>query len=311
MFSTNLFFPSLSLTDPLLLVSLAVVIFILFVSVLLVQQLQHKNIKKQCQRYLFSYIEIPELKSKNSGFSKIGLLYPVSKKEAQRLLQRLEQAGFYQLNALNQVRTAKLFSGLSSALLTLLWQLSKTPEVGAMTVMFVLVFYVIGSNIPEYWLKRAATKARQAQQQVVPDAIDLLVIGVEAGLSLDRSIEKVGHYLRHIEPGLATHFLRTHAEMIVIGDQAECMKKLGWRSGLEELKRLASTLVMAQKYGSPLADTMRTISEDARLLRKISLEEQAGKLPGRITLIQMAFIMLPLLVLIIAPTMNLLLDSLK
>ncbi|PKG40194.1 pilus assembly protein TadC [Psychromonas sp. Urea-02u-13] len=280
-------------------------------TVLLLQEQQHKNIKKQCQRYLFSYVETTELTSKNSGFSKIGLLYPVSGKEAKRLMQLLEQAGFHHLNALNQVRAAKLLFGLSFALLTLIWQLTKTPEISAMTVMFILVFYVIGSNIPEYWLKRSATKARQAQQHVVPDAIDLLVISVEAGLSLDRAIEKVGHYLRHIEPGLSAHFLRTHAEMIVMGDQAECMRKLGWRSGLEELKRLANTLVMAQKYGSPLADTMRTISEDARLLRKISLEEQAGKLPGRITLIQMAFIMLPLLVLIIAPTMNLLLESLK
>lgn len=68
---------------------------------------------------------------------------------------------------------------------------------------------------------------------------------------------------------------------------------------------------MAQRYGSPLAETMRNISQDARQMRKMALQEQAGKLPGRITLIQMAFIMLPLLVLIIAPTLNVLLESLR
>lgn len=146
---------------------------------------------------------------------------------------------------------------------------------------------------------------------MVPDAIDLLVISIEAGLSLERALEKVGVYLLDVEPMLARQFLRTHAEIQVIGEPAECLKTLAWRTGLTELERLASTLAMAQRYGSPLAETMRTISSDARQMRKLALQEQAGKLPGRITLIQMAFIMLPLLVLIITPTMNLLLESLQ
>ena len=138
-----------------------------------------------------------------------------------------------------------------------------------------------------------------------------VVDSVEAGLALDRALLRVGHYLGALEPGLARQFLRTHAEIQMRGDQASCLARLAWRTGLPELDRLANTLQMAQQYGSPLAETMRTISQEARQMRRLALEEQAGSLPGKITLIQMALIMLPMLVLIIAPTLNLLINSLR
>ncbi|HEH9403795.1 TPA: Flp fimbrial biogenesis protein FlpH, partial [Aeromonas bestiarum] len=179
------------------------------------------------------------------------------------------------------------------------------------TLMWVLVAYVVGAGVPERWLQWRARKVKAAQQKVVPDAIDLLVISVEAGLALDRALLRVGHYLGALEPGLACQFLRTHAEIQMRGDQAGCLARLAWRTGLPELDRLANTLQMAQQYGSPLAETMRTISQEARQMRRLALEEQAGSLPGKITLIQMALIMLPMLVLIIAPTLNLLINSLR
>jgi len=215
----------------------------------------------------------------------------------------LEHAGISGSSVLLTVLGTKLFLGLISAVLGLIWQAVEGELMGAYTVMVVLIGYVLGSNLPEYWLRR--------QAQAVPDAIDLMVISVEAGLSLERALEKVGLYLLDVEPMLARQMLRTYAEIQVRGEPAQCLKKLAWRTGLRELERLANTLAMAERYGSPLAETMRTISNDARQSRKMSLQEQAGKLPGRITLIQMALIMLPLMVLIVAPTMNLLLESLK
>ncbi len=265
----------------------------------------------QCQRY--SSVDkhsVPQPES-SSFFVSLGALYPVSEQEAERLKQKLEHAGKAGPAMLLTVLGAKLFLGLMAATLGAVWQAFEGELFGAYTVMVVLIGYVIGSNSPEYWLRRQATQAQQKQQQVVPDAIDLMVISVEAGLSLERALEKVGLYLMDVEPMLAKQMLRTYAEIQVRGESAQCLKKLAWRTGLIELERLANTLAMAERYGSPLAETMRTISSDARQQRKMSLQEQAGKLPGRITLIQMAFIMLPLMVLIVAPTMNLLLESLK
>ncbi|NVJ54776.1 MAG: type II secretion system F family protein [Vibrionaceae bacterium] len=266
----------------------------------------------QCARYLKLSDDNAIVERSSSSFLVgLGVLYPVSEKEKSRLQQMLEHAGIASSKALNTVRGAKLFLGLFSAGAALVWQAVQGELVDAYTLMMTLIGYVVGSNLPEYWLRRQAMQAQQKQQQVVPDAIDLMVISVEAGLSLERALEKVGRYLLDVEPMLARQMLRTHAEIQVRGESAQCLKKLAWRTGLKELERLASTLAMAERYGSPLAETMRTISSDARQLRKMVLQEQVGKLPGRITLIQMAFIMLPLMVLIVAPTMNLLLESLK
>ncbi|HEG4445072.1 TPA: Flp fimbrial biogenesis protein FlpH [Aeromonas hydrophila] len=236
--------------------------------------------------------------------------YPVGAREQARLQQLLAQAGIFSRHGFDRLRAAKLLGGLGGAMAVLLWCLLAAPADG-FTLMWVLVAYVVGAGVPERWLQWRARKVKAAQQKVVPDAIDLLVISVEAGLALDRALLRVGHYLGALEPGLARQFLRTHAEIQMRGDQAGCLARLAWRTGLPELDRLANTLQMAQQYGSPLAETMRTISQEARQMRRLALEEQAGSLPGKITLIQMALIMLPMLVLIIAPTLNLLINSLR
>lgn len=236
--------------------------------------------------------------------------YPVGPREQARLQQLLAQAGIFSRHGFDRLRAVKLLGGLGGALAALLWRLLAAPADG-FTLMWVLVAYVVGAGVPERWLQWRARKVKSAQQKVVPDAIDLLVISVEAGLALDRALLRVGHYLGALEPGLARQFLRTHAEIQMRGDQASCLARLAWRTGLPELDRLANTLQMAQQYGSPLAETMRTISQEARQMRRLALEEQAGSLPGKITLIQMALIMLPMLVLIIAPTLNLLINSLR
>ncbi len=291
------------------------VVGVVFMSVLLwlfLSQQSQSRWQAQCERYVNPNNDNTAVATSSSSFlAGLGVLYPTSYKEKQRLQQMLEHAGIASSNALNTVRGAKLFLGLFSASAALIWQAVSGELFDAYTLMMTLIGYVLGSNLPEYWLRRQANQAQQKQQQVVPDAIDLMVISVEAGLSLERALEKVGLYLLNVEPMLARQLLRTHAEIQVRGESAQCLKKLAWRTGLKELERLASTLAMAERYGSPLAETMRTISADARQLRKMALQEQAGKLPGRITLIQMAFIMLPLMVLIVAPTMNLLLESLK
>ncbi len=292
-------------------IALAVCFMLLLVWLFLLQQVQGQW-QAQCQRYLPQQKEVLSDKpAANNFFAGLGVLYPVSEKEADRLKQMLEHAGINVFDALNKVRGAKLFLGLTVSCLALVWQGIQGELFTAFTLMLTLVGYVIGSNLPEYWLRHQVKSAKQKQHLVVADVIDLMVICIEAGLSLERSLEKVGHYSMNVEPMLAKQILRTHAEIQVRGESALCLKKLAWRTGLKEIERLASTLAMAERYGSPLAETMRTISHDARQMRKMGLQEQAGKLPSKITLIQMLFIMLPLLVLIVAPTMNLLLESLK
>lgn len=253
-----------------------------------------------------------EIAGANGGqwWAKLGRYYPISTQEEKKLRQQLEQAGWFSSQALAQYCATKLLLGLGLSFLVVVWQ-GLVQEWSLMTVMWALVAYVIGSNCPEWAMRYQAQKIKDNQQKMVPDAIDLLVISVDAGLSLDRALQRVGHYLSTIEPHLSAQFLRTYGEMQVIGDPAKCLQKLAWRTGLEELERLANTLYMAQKYGSPLAETMRHISGEARQNRQARLEDTAGALPGKITLIQMIMIMLPMMVMIVAPTLHLLINSLR
>lgn len=268
---------------------------------------QQQQWQQQCRRYAtLAAAKVPG----REWLAWCGRGYPVGGREQARLQQLLAQAGIFASQGFDRLRGAKLLGGLGLAIMVLTWRLLVAPADG-FTLMWVLMAYVVGAGLPERWLRWRARKVKAAQQKVVPDAIDLLVISVEAGLALDRALLRVGHYLETLEPGLARQFLRTHAEIQMRGDQASCLARLAWRTGLPELDRLANTLQMAQQYGAPLAETMRTISQEARQMRRLALEEQAGSLPGKITLIQMALIMLPMLVLIIAPTLNLLINSLR
>ena len=116
--------------------------------------------------------------------------YPVGAREQARLQQLLAQAGIFSRHGFDRLRAAKLLGGLGGAMAALLWRQLAAPADG-FTLMWVLVAYVVGAGVPERWLQWRARKVKAAQQKVVPDAIDLLVISVEAGLALDRALLRV------------------------------------------------------------------------------------------------------------------------
>lgn len=147
----------------------------------------------------------------------------------------------------------------------------------------------------------AGPQVKAAQQKVVPDAIDLLVISVRRGLRW------IGRCCGGSLSG-GTGAGACPAIFCALMPESRCAairpKLSGTACLADRLARAGQArqhLQMAQQYGSPLAETMRTISQEARQMRRLALEEQAGTLPGKITLIQMALIMLPIAVLIIAP----------
>lgn len=137
-------------------------VFICLVWLFILQQNQGRW-QAQCARYQKLAAQgLDTIKAEESGFfSALGVCYPVSARERQRLLQMLEQAGIYSPAALNSVRGAKLFLGIVVSLLAIGWQWSQEELVSAFSLMLVLVGYVLGSNLPEYWLRRQSGQARQ------------------------------------------------------------------------------------------------------------------------------------------------------
>ncbi len=264
----------------------------------------HKKTAKQVERYIS---QLPSVQQ--SSVPVINRV--ITAKENARLTRLLANAGFHKQNALSYLLFSKLFCGFVVIGGLLSRQILQGAELfSMMSLTWVLIGYVFGANLPEWWLKINANRNCRLLRQATPDAIDLLVLCVESGLSLNRAFERVARYLQQQNSPMAEQFRITSAELEMLSDRSQALNNLSWRTGVPELHTLSNTLQMAERYGSPLADTLRNISEDARRQRALALEEEAGKLPGKITLIQMALIMLPMLVMIIAPIMSQLLSSL-
>ena len=150
---------------------------------------------------------------------------------------------------------------------------------------------MLGWRLPEFVLSRMAARRRVKIEQGLPDALDLLVICAEAGLSLDQAIEEVARDLSAASPAVAEEFALTAAEMRVLSDRTEALQNLVTRTGVTSLYGIAATLSQAIRFGTPLAESMRIIAGELRNARLARIEERAARLPVLLALPLMAFIL--------------------
>jgi tight adherence protein C len=135
----------------------------------------------------------------------------------------------------------------------------------------------------------------------MPDAIDLLVICAEAGLSLDHAIAQVGQHLLPSNPEVAKEFTATAAEMRVLSVRGQALQNLAERTGLSSLHSLVVTLNQSLKFGTSLVDSLRNLAAEMRAERLARFEERATRLPVLLTLPLMVFILPSLMVVIGTP----------
>ena len=135
----------------------------------------------------------------------------------------------------------------------------------------------------------------------MPDALDLLVICAEAGLSLDHAIEQVGHVFHRSSPEVAKEFAATAAEMRVLPVRAQALENLAERVGLASLRSIVVTLNQSIKFGTSLAESLRILAAEMRAERLTRFEQRAARLPVLLTLPLMAFVLPSLMVVIGTP----------
>jgi tight adherence protein C len=169
---------------------------------------------------------------------------------------------------------------------------------------------MLGWRFPDFVLYRLAARRRLRIEQGIPDALDLLVICAEAGLSLDQAIEQVAHELHQANRPVADEFAETAAEMRVLADRAQALENLVERTQLPSLRGMTTTLVQAIRFGTPLAESMRVLAAEMRTERLARLEERAARLPVLLTIPMMIFVLPCLLIVIGAPLMLRILDGL-
>src|SRR5579883_1012155 len=130
---------------------------------------------------------------------------------------------------------------------------------------------------PRFFLKRMITDRQSRIRVGMPDALDLTVICVEAGLSLDQAMMRVGEDLRHAHPDLSDEFYLMNLELRAGKPRAEALRNLYNRTGVDDIKALVTTLVQTDRFGTSIAQALRVHSDSLRTERRQRAEEQAAK----------------------------------
>lgn len=236
----------------------------------------------------------------------------IGKAEQEKLLAALLAAGVKGHGHLATLVAAKMCS--ATAFVPLCWLILDWRDflVGSTGARLLLLTgaLILGWRCPEVMLSRLAARRRARLETGIPDALDLLVICAEAGLSLDQAIAQVGRVLRSSSPEVASEFIATAAEMRVSAERSQALENLAHRAGIASLRGIVATLNQSLKFGTPLARSLRVLAAEMRADRLARFEERAARLPVLLTLPLMAFIMPSLLLVIGTPLALRILDML-
>ena len=181
----------------------------------------------------------------------------------------------------------------------------------AIRIAVLLGALMAGWRLPDFILSRLAARRRLSLERGLPDALDLLVICAEAGLSLDQSIEQVSEDLRASNSAVADEFATTASEMRVLSNRAEALENLVERTGVAALRGITATLNQAIRFGTPLAESLRILAAEMRTARLARIEERAARLPVLLAIPLALFILPSLMMVISTPVALRLSDTLK
>jgi tight adherence protein C len=176
------------------------------------------------------------------------------------------------------------------------------PDWGPMTRLFAFAVSVFLSyKGPELYLSNKATKRTKEIQKGLPDALDLLVICAEAGLTVDAAFNRVAKELGRAYPELGDEFALTAIELSFLNERRLAFNNLAYRVNLEAVKGVVTTMIQTERYGTPLASALRVLSAEFRNERMMRAEEKAARLPAIMTVPLIVFILPTLFVVILGP----------
>jgi tight adherence protein C len=154
---------------------------------------------------------------------------------------------------------------------------------------------------PDVWLKNKVNKRSHAVRKGLPDALDLLVICAEAGLTVDAAFGRVAKELGRAYPELGDEFGLTAIELGFLAERRNAFENLASRVDLEAIRGVVTTMIQTEKYGTPLASALRVLSAEFRNERMMRAEEKAARLPAIMTVPLILFILPTLFVVILGP----------
>ncbi|CAN1515037.1 TadC Flp pilus assembly protein TadC [Paracoccaceae bacterium] len=232
-------------------------------------------------------------------------LEPQKKEELSAAKLNMLRAGYPSKNAVRMFHAMQFLFGITFLLLGVIYALVQSVNGDLSTrsmLIYTLLPCAIGYYIPRYWVTKRVEKRRTEIIEGFPDALDLMLVCVEAGQSLDQSIIRVGAESRSGYPSLADEFDMIAHEMKAGKERTTVLKDMAERVGVPDVASFVTTLIQSATFGTSIAEALRVYSADMRDKRIMRAEEKANMLPTKLTLGTMLFTVPPLLVILIGPS---------
>jgi tight adherence protein C len=234
----------------------------------------------------------------------LGSLKMLQDSQVEKAQQRLMQAGIRSKDLAFVVIFARLVLPvvLGTIVIVGVYLLDWFPAWGAFK-KYALVAGTLGLayKAPDLWLKNKITKRTNAIRKGLPDALDLLVICAEAGLTVDAAFNRVARELGKAYPELGDEFALTSIELGFLTDRRMAFENLATRINLDSIRGVVTTMIQTEKYGTPLASALRVLSAEFRNERMMRAEEKAARLPAIMTVPLILFILPVLFIVILGP----------
>lgn len=229
-------------------------------------------------------------------------LQPKSEKEQSALLERLNYAGLYSRAAMSVFVGARILLLIvclvGFALLGAILFAGKNP-------LLILVMGIggglFGYLAPTFWLDWRVRTNKLRMEHALPDALDLLVVCVESGLTMDAAFQRVGREITLAHPEMARELAMAHVETQMGVARTEALRNIYRRTGSESLQSLTAMLIQADRFGTSIAQALRIFSESLRVKRRYKAEERAATAAVKISFPLVLFVFPALLIVIGTP----------
>ncbi len=233
-------------------------------------------------------------------------LEPAKADELTAAKMKMLRAGYRSKNAVRSFHAAQFVLGLSLLAAGVIYTIATKGEGEADTTMLLmstLVPGLVGYFLPSYWVERRIQTRREDMVCGFPDSLDMMLVCVEAGQSLDQSIIRVSKEIKLGFPALGEEFEIVAQEIKAGKDRSQVLRDFGERSGIPDIASFVTTMVQSATFGTSIAEALRIYAGEMRDKRVMRAEEKANVLPTKLTLGTMLFTVPPLLIILIGPSL--------
>ena len=247
-------------------------------------------------------------KQRNDKLEKYStFLEPQSEEELAGIKLKLMQAGYRDRDAVRYYHFSQFALGIGLLIVGVVYFLvfkSGGETTTQQTLMYILGPGAAGYMLPKYWVTKRQGSRQEEITNGFPDALDMMLVCVEAGQSMDQAIIKVSAEIRPSYPSLADEFEIVAHEIKAGKDKPSVLNDMSERCGVQDVSSFVTVLNQSQSFGTPISDALRVYAGEMRDKRVMRAEEAANKLPTKMTLATMMLTVPPLLIILVGPSIH-------